>query len=377
MKQFDYIIAGGGSAGLTLAFLLLVHENSKKSILIIDRNDKTANDRTWCFWEEGDNLLEDLVYKDWHKAGFYSSHFNHVYDISPYRYKMIRGIDFYQFMKTELLKYENLTWEHTEIKKIMNDGVVETKNQRYKADFIFNSTSGLKDFNIPRKHIQFLQHFKGKFIKTNKPCFDKSTMTYMDFRIDQAGDCRFGYVLPFSDTEALVEYTIFSETLLSTKEYEDGLNSYIRDSLNIENYTVLEEEFGVIPMTDFPFPLQNDRVINIGISGGFAKASTGYTFLRSQQILQKMASNLSNNRSPTDDLPYQSGKFKKYDSTLLKVLKGGKPTGAEVFSSLFEKNGAQAVFKFLDEETNLAEEIKIMSSTPIMAFGKAFLSTFS
>jgi hypothetical protein len=120
-----------------------------------------------------------------------------------------------------------------------------------------------------------------------------------------------------------------------------------------------------------------DKTVEEKIKEWEAKASTGYIFLRSQQITQKMASNLSRGLSPTHKLPHQSERFKKYDSTLLRVLQGGKPTGAEVFSSLFEKNGAQAVFKFLDEETNLAEEIKIMSSTPIITFGKAFLSTFS
>jgi lycopene beta-cyclase len=49
--------------------------------------------------------------------------------------------------------------------------------------------------------------------------------------------------------------------------------------------------------------------------------------------------------------------------------------GKEVFASLFEQNGALAVFKFLDEETSLMEEMKIMSTTPILTFGKAFLKS--
>ena len=363
------------SAGLTLAFLLLEHENSQKKILIIDKDDKTSNDRTWCFWEKGDNLIEKLVYKDWHKAAFYSRNFSQTYHISPYRYKMIRGIDFYQFMRKELSKFKNLTWKNEEIETISIDGHVKTKSHLYKADLIFDSTKGLTKFSIPEKNIQFLQHFKGKFIKTDKPYFDEQTMTYMDFRIDQGGDCRFGYVLPFSNTEALVEYTIFSENLLTDQEYEAGVNNYIHDSLGIANYTVTDEEYGVIPMTDFDFPLQEGNVINIGISGGFAKASTGYTFLRTQQILQKMAKNITEGVSPTANLPHHKKRFKKYDSTLLKVLKGGEVSGAEVFASLFRKNGAQSVFKFLDEETTLAEELKIMSSTPILTFGKAFLKT--
>ena len=376
MKQFDYIIAGGGSAGLTLAFLLLEHENSKKNILIIDKDDKSVNDRTWCFWEKEVNLFENLVHNQWAKASFSSPSFNNIFELQPYSYKMIRGKDFYDFMKLELKKFKNLTWVTEKITQISSDGIVKTSTENYKGGFVFNSTTGLKNFSIPSKHVQFLQHFKGRFIQTEKPCFDPETMTYMDFRIDQKGDCRFGYVLPFSPNEALVEYTIFSEQLLQPEEYDKGLDDYLDNFLKIEDYKVLEDEFGVIPMTDFPFPVKDGCIINIGISGGFAKPSTGYTFLRSQHILKKMASNLAKQKDPLADLPHQKKRFLKYDSTLLNVLKNGKHSGAQIFSDLFEKNGAQAVFKFLDEETNLAEEMKIMSSTPILAFGKAFFKTF-
>lgn len=376
MKQFDCIIAGAGSAGLTLAYALLVFESSKKTIAIIEKDQKSSNDRTWCFWEKGINPLENLVYKQWNKAGFRSKSFDHNYDISPYQYKMIRGIDFYQFMKTELSNFSNLTWINESILSISDDGKVKTELAEYQGKQVFSCIKGLKDFEIDQQYVQFLQHFKGYFIETKKPQFDPDTFTYMDFRIDQSGDCRFGYVLPFSSTEALVEYTIFSEQLLPLEEYDEGVKNYIADFLKIEEYEIKEEEFGVIPMTDFPFPKQqSDCVFNIGISGGFAKPSTGYTFLRSQKAMIAMAKNIEAGISPFTNLPYQSSKFKAYDSTLLNVLKKGDHSGEKIFSDLFEKNGAQAVFKFLDEETNLKEELKIMSSTPIMAFGSAFIKS--
>lgn len=376
MKQFDCIIAGAGSAGLTLAYALLVFESSKKTIAIIERDQKSSNDRTWCFWEKGINPLENLVFKQWNKAIFKSKSFEHNYDISPYHYKMIRGVDFYQFMKKELSNYSNLTWINESILSISDDGKVTTELAEYQGEQVFSSIKGLKDFEIDKHYVQFLQHFKGYFIQTKKPQFDPATFTYMDFRINQSGDCRFGYVLPFSTTEALVEYTIFSEHLLPMEGYDEGVKNYISDFLKIEEYEIKEEEFGVIPMTDFPFPKQqSDVVFNIGISGGFAKPSTGYTFLRSQKAMIAMAKNIEASVSPFTNLPYQSSKFKAYDSTLLNVLKKGDHAGEKIFSDLFEKNGAQAVFKFLDEETNIKEELKIMSSTPILAFGSAFIKS--
>ncbi len=47
----DYIIAGGGMAGLSLAYYLNESRSLRdKKVLIIDRDAKTANDHTWCFW---------------------------------------------------------------------------------------------------------------------------------------------------------------------------------------------------------------------------------------------------------------------------------------------------------------------------------------
>jgi lycopene beta-cyclase len=81
---------------------------------------------------------------------------------------------------------------------------------------------------------------------------------------------------------------------------------------------------------------------------------------------------LISGKKPDHDLPHQSLKYKLYDATLLKILADKKYTGREVFGNLFQKNGIQSMFRFLDEETTLTEELKIMSSTPIIDFGRAF-----
>jgi glycine/D-amino acid oxidase-like deaminating enzyme len=58
--SFDYIIAGGGLAGLSLAFYLNESEHLRgKKVLIIDRDAKRRNDRTWCFWEREPGAFED------------------------------------------------------------------------------------------------------------------------------------------------------------------------------------------------------------------------------------------------------------------------------------------------------------------------------
>ena len=376
MKRFDYVIAGSGAAGLTLAFLLMRSENTKKSTLIIDRSAKNSNDRTWCFWEKGPNLLENLVFKNWSAGCLYHPSFEKCYSLTPYQYKMIRGIDFYEYMQSHLDQFPQIERIQADVQEITSEGEVITDRGSFKGGLVFDSTKGPQDFEGIDDSNYLLQHFKGYFLKTEQPKFNPDQFTYMDFRLPQEGDFRFGYVLPFSKTEALVEYTLFNKELLSDEDYNKGLHHYIDEVLQLGSYQINEVEQGVIPMTDYAFPLKiSDRVYRIGISGGFAKPSTGYTFLRGQHILKKLVSNLNEGLQPDHMLPYQSVKYKKYDSTLLRVLSSKDNHGDQVFADMFRKNGMLTMFRFLDEETSLREELGVMSSTPIFKFGKAFLKS--
>src|SRR5687767_10156799 len=95
-QHYDYIITGAGCAGLSLLRRMMQHSFFiNKKILLIDKEQKTGNDRTWCFWEQQPGFFEDIVYHRWEQADFYSDHFSARYDLTPYTYKMIRGSDLY------------------------------------------------------------------------------------------------------------------------------------------------------------------------------------------------------------------------------------------------------------------------------------------
>ena len=84
-NTYDYIIAGGGMAGLSLAFYLNQSSLRGKSILIIDRNAKNTNDRTWCFWEKGKSTFEEIIFKQWKGVWFYGTdNFSQFLDLQEY-----------------------------------------------------------------------------------------------------------------------------------------------------------------------------------------------------------------------------------------------------------------------------------------------------
>ena len=52
MKEFDYIIIGGGCAGLSLAYELDIHKKLKnKKLAIIDPRTNYKRDKTWSYWK--------------------------------------------------------------------------------------------------------------------------------------------------------------------------------------------------------------------------------------------------------------------------------------------------------------------------------------
>ena len=66
MKEFDYIIIGGGCAGLSLAYELEIHEKLKeKTLAIIEPRQEYKKDKTWSFWKVFPHNYEDCVKKSW------------------------------------------------------------------------------------------------------------------------------------------------------------------------------------------------------------------------------------------------------------------------------------------------------------------------
>jgi lycopene beta-cyclase len=218
-------------------------------------------------------------------------------------------------------------------------------------------------------HHFLLQHFLGWVIRAPDPLFDPSVATLMDFRVEQGGDTRFVYVMPFDAHTALVEYTVFSPQVLPRADYVAALKRYIQEHLRIDRYDAQHEEFGVIPMTDLPYPVRpSANVFNIGTAGGRTKPSTGYTFKRIQTHSAEIAAALKTTGSPVVTAPLPNRRYELFDSTLLNVLERGRDSGKQVFSDLFARNPPQRVFRFLDEETTLAEDIQIMTSVNMPAF---------
>ena len=355
-----------------------------KKILVADKSPKQKNDRTWCFWEKEEDIFESIVHHRWSNLAFHSASFSSVLNIAPYKYKMIRSIDFYNYVLKEAEKNDNISFLYDDVKQVYSQngsGFVKTGNGTYSASYIFSSIiTGEKKFlfneNNPEKPggiYTLLQHFKGWLIETDKEIFDMNTAGFMDFRVPQAHGTTFVYVLPVSSRKALIEYTLFSQKLLPPHVYDDALKNYTGSYLLNTSYNIAEEEYGIIPMSNYKFKQQEGRVVYIGTAGGQTKASSGFTFTFIQKQTRLIADMLAAGKPLQLKDNFTKRKFEFYDSVLLHVLHYNKMKGDEVFAAIFKKNPPQRVLAFLDNETGIWDDLKILRSVPSGIFLPAAL----
>lgn len=373
MKVYDYIILGAGASGLMLAYRLAQDSFfNDKSILIIDKNTNKGNDRTWCFWENGEGEWDAILYKSWKSIYFGSSDFRKTINISPFCYKMIRSEAFYKMLWESITSRPNIEFKKTTLinySETSETVLISTSEGDYNCRKLFNSIPNLEYLNQD-KYPVLQQHFLGWFVKTKTDVFDDSVATFMDFSVPQNSNTRFMYVLPIDKKTALFEYTLFSKDLLNTSEYEDAIRTYLEER-NINDYEIIEKERGCIPMTVYNFSKLNTKnVLNIGTAGGWTKASTGYTFRNTSKKTKQLINFLKSKDDFRQLKP--SKKYRFYDLIFLDVLANHNETGADLFTNIFKRTNVKTIFKFLDEESTLWEDLKIILSVPKRHFISAF-----
>ncbi len=383
----DALIIGGGCAGLSLA--VHVVEAARRAgracprVLVVEPRTSYRCDRTWCGWRMIDHPFAGAVSHRWSRWAVADGERRVVRASAAHPYEHIPADAFYALAQERLAAAPAVTLQLgvtvTAIaeRPAGSAGVeVTTSAGPLTAAQVFDSRPGLDHAGGSEvEEVELVQHFVGWEVEAERDCFDPEVVEMMDFSGSQARGLHFMYVLPFTRRRALVEATYISASPLAPAQYEADIRGYLARKHGLEAFTVLFSEAGQIPMSTRPLRSKaSPRVINIGLRGGLAKASTGYAFQAIQSFSAELAARLvARSNTHTDahtDAPLKPPAPRPaaavaMDRVFLSYIDHHPGRAPALFVDLFEKLPPALLCRFLTDQGSPLDSLRVMASTPL------------
>jgi lycopene beta-cyclase len=366
---FDYIFIGAG-ASVTLMLRSLESRGllANKKIALIDADDKTINDKTYCFWTSMDDTIakdcQHLFTQTWSKI---SINRQKPETLENSRYVHISSIALYDECRIIIEKHQisRVFSSVLSLVKTENGVCVQTDEEVFHAKTVFDSRPPI--FATPEKNEAILwQTFIGHIISPSEPYRHAECVDLMDFDIPQHGFTQFMYVLPLSNNRILVEMTRFGADPITSNQAEPILAEYIRQRFGASS--LVETEKGTIPMSTSKIVYEKmEGVIPLGGRSGAIKPSTGYAFKKMFQSAEHIAEQIESKRQ-ISPMMMEPKRFEFYDRLLLLILLHHPMLGKPIFSVLFKKNHVFSVFRFLEGKTSIFQDIRILLTLPFRPF---------
>jgi lycopene beta-cyclase len=375
-KCSDFVFAGGGLAGLSLACGLARSPLRQSKILIVEPNPGQLHERIWCYWAELDrtDLFAASATRTWHQLRVAWPESDRLVGLGRYRYRMIRGSDFYACVRQQLAGCPDVTWLEGHVEQVhdLPEGArVIVNGQAYSGRWVFDSRpNGLARVEPAAVHMRF----RGWEVEAPRAVFDPGAPSFLDFRTPQKNDARFFYVLPLSARRAIVEYTLFSAARLGRGEAEAALRQYLQVAWGLAGFRVLREEAGSLPLSARSFPRRlGAHVMAIGLNGGLLKPTTGFAFRRIQDDTAAIVRSLVETGAPWR-VPATPWRYRLYDALMLRVMHRRGAQISAIFEALMAGNGIERVLAFLDERDSVRQDLALIASLPPGPFLSELLS---
>jgi lycopene beta-cyclase len=344
-------IIGDGCSALSLASKAASLPNHSINIFS-SQNNKIKNDHVWGYWDmHWMNAVDPITFKTWHKWIIQTSHSKTVMHSRYHPYKAVQRKNWMAHCRA--IAQKNDVKFHTSLTKI----------DKLKCAQIFDSRP-------PKfRRGMMVQHFIGWEVQAPPGSFKPETAILMDFRCDQSRGVHFIYCLPFSDTTALVESTVFSTTIEPNSFYEASITNWLSDCAGIQNFKVIKTEQGAIPLG---FMERHDLKFNgIGRNGGAIRPSSGYAF----SFIQKQISNAILQSSSTQKKLTFVNPHKKIDLLMdrifLSVLRNQPKMAPKIFGCLANCLTGDEFANFLSGEAGIKLRLKVIAAMPLWPFIQA------
>lgn len=378
VKHYDLVILGGGCAGLSLAMRLAEAGSLTPSTLILEKRAQYTNDRTWCFWDVASPALKDWVDYAWSDFQIKNGHKSFTRSCIKNPYLMLTARTFYQRAIAKIALNNRVTLSSNQKiisvnKTTQHKWQINTQTASYTADRVVDTRPNTSASNSDSI---LWQLFEGAEVEANGNVFDPTQFILMDFDNTFTQGLGFIYLLPFSTTRALVEYTVFSNKVIPADKLKECLANALQVYLKNVDYQIVRTECGQLPMGNQKIKKSDDAsYIYAGLFAGAARPSSGYAFQRIQSWSIECASALIERGSlqaPKKDKPVMA----VMDGIFLKVLQSNfldakSHQSIALFFNLFKECNSNTLARFLSDRATFFDCIAIIVAMPKYVFLKA------
>ena len=240
----------------------------------------------------------------------------------------------------------------------------------YETDQPLRNNSLVLDSRFPVTPSDCLiQEFVGQTVKIKKNIFDSQTAVIMDFRCNQSEGLHFIYFLPFSETEALVESTRISKSSCTDQWYQQEIGNYLKSVHRIDNFAVLEEERGKIPLANVNE--SSKSALSIGTRSGCLRGSSGYAFGSIQRQVQQLARDLAKGKNICRQKqvlrPY-SKLVEFMDRVFLRVIENNPRKAPQIFINTAKSLNGSEFALFMSGRLNFKILFQVVLALPKRIF---------
>ncbi len=372
--KYDVLILGGGCSGLALASRLAEFGRNCPRTLVLEKRKEYSNDRTWCFWDDGDPGSQKLAQHQWQKMRIATADKSVEVLCGSSPYLMVAAIDYYKHTISQMKACAKIDFR-TDVdlprRLIRENGQWLSGTDR--ADVVIDT----RPRRAPKPGESTMwQSFYGVEIETEEEVFDPCCLDLMDFSSSTASRILFTYFLPTSTRRALIEVTHFGPEPEYSISLQKDLDSAIKCRLGKAKYREVRREEGILPMGMHSSPAVPDpSYIHAGLASGAARPCTGYAFQRIQRWAKLCAQSIVDSGLPTAHAPDPIWQ-KSMDHLFLSVLKSRPDLAPSLFLALFEKTKTDRIIRFLSDSGQLGDYLDVVSALPMLPFLKEIPGAF-
>lgn len=350
----NIVIVGTGISALLLAQSLIRRGAYDRLLLIGPRRPPRAH--RLAYWSREPTPFDGHADASWSNLRITEPSAHHIaVPLSKAVYRTFSARAWVADTLSQVVAAPRVSWLERSVEAVTPIGeeaaIVQSGGESVRADWVF--TSGML-----RARPDCWQRFLGWEVELPNEQPDTQLATLMDFRTAPERDFRFMYRLPLAPRRLFVEHVSYQPC-----DHAAQLHDYLTKVLQLSDYRIVEREAGATPLYRDRPPRRHGRVVDIGVAGGLAKATTGYAVTRMWRDAERIAEQLAG----PGELKLEARLpllYRLADHFFLELLARAPAQLPRLMSALFSRARGDAVLAFLDDRARLGEKLAVALSMP-------------